>query len=133
MIKQISLYNKKFIKENNYEKTVIKEFLFEKEKLLVNIKNTLFSSKVLENFDYFKDVYIINSLKDYASVINLLILDYYWVKENKNSKKNSGKRKVYFQRIIKFWTIKANDYDKKSLLGKEFVYIKKSRKMHVWN
>ena len=133
MIKQISLYNKKFIKENNYEKTVIKEFLFEKEKLLVNIRNTLFSSKVLETFDYFKDVYIINSLKDYASVINLLILDYYWVKENKNSKKNSGKRKVYVQRIIKFWTIKANDYDKKSLLGKEFVYIKKSRKMHVWN
>lgn len=77
---------------------LLKEFLFEKEKLLVNIKNTPFSSKVLENFDYFKDVYIINSLKDYASVINLLILDYYWVKENKNSKNKIQVREKYIFR-----------------------------------
>lgn len=32
---------------------LLKEFLFEK-KLLVNIKNTLFSSKVLENFEQLK-------------------------------------------------------------------------------
>ncbi len=77
---------------------LLKEFLFEKEKLLVNIKNTPFSSKVLENFDYFKGVYIINSLKDYASVINLLILDYYWVKENKNSKNKIQVREKYIFR-----------------------------------
>lgn len=105
---------------------LLKEFLLEKEKILVNTKNTLFSSKVLENFDYFKDVYIINSLKDYASFINLLILDYYWVKENEDSKNRIQVREKYiFRGFSNFEQLKPTIMRKKSLLGKEFIYIKK--------
>lgn len=93
---------------------LLKEFLLEKEKLLVNIKNTLFSSKVLENFYYFKDVYIINSLKDYASVINLLILDYYCVKENKNFKNKIQVREKYiFRGLLNFEQLKPTIVRKK--------------------
>lgn len=104
---------------------LLNDFKLAKERF-VNSNNSLFSSKIFENYDYFKDVYIVNSLKEYVSFINILILDYYWIKESKESKNRIQIREKYiFRGFSNFDQLKPTIMRDKNLLNKEFDYIKK--------